>query len=753
MPLPDQLERDAFAQDLERNFSVIAPAGVGKTTAIAERIANFVLRDARTLSEEKTLCKKLVAVTYTEKAAKEIKDRVLANIFKVTECAVLLRKTCMERAELAFFGTIHAFASKFLKEHCAALGLRDDFEIAKNEDSIWAKFLLGFGDALRVIPSAARAAFLCTHSAEKLLIVARECNPCEVRACGELGDPPPVSIGGILAYEGKTNGQRIQQFLQLLREWDDFRSRGEFFPMPDFSEICSGGAFVEFCKGELRNFLLWKKTSANFFVRKIACAYEDFRMTTGKLRYDDLINFAVELLKNPSVIAEIEDDPYRIILDEAQDTDWQQFMLLLGVSQANLRGGVATDGWKNFPDGGHFSMVGDPQQSIYCDRTDVRLYVELHDRMAAFGVATPLTFSVTMRCPEKITAFVNGRFPSIFSDVKFVPLTSKPGSKRSAVKIFKFDGGSEKKDEVRHSAEQTAKLFFGKVPSDFGVGEWSEVAILAPRKDWLLDICQCFATEKEFPAVQTHFSSANDNLAYPVRWLAACLKYVNNSADGREFAGILREIFGIKSTEIINHFKYGDSAECARIDASFAAMRSGRHAVPLAKFLLGILDFFKIFQRIEALHIFPEANLLAAEKRTIELCYCAEASGMNSVEAENFLVEKMAESVEDGKINPLAVQTVTFHKSKGLEWPVVVLPFMFRRRQLSGGAAVKSMPADERLKKLYANECRLLYVACTRAKSELLIVDDSEIFGKNSPANEVSSGMILFGDAPISIDR
>ena len=151
------------------------------------------------LAEEKTLCKKLVAVTYTEKAAKEIRDRVLANLLKKTERATPLRETCIGRVEFAFFGTIHAFASKFLKEHCALLGLGDDFEIATNEDSLWVEFLANFGDPLRVIPGDVRDAFLCAHDVEKLLTEAKNENWTEAYPWSKMGAAPPVAIGNILA--------------------------------------------------------------------------------------------------------------------------------------------------------------------------------------------------------------------------------------------------------------------------------------------------------------------------------------------------------------------------------------------------------------------------------------------------------------------------------------------------------------------------------------------------------------------------
>jgi ATP-dependent exoDNAse (exonuclease V) beta subunit len=293
---------------------------------------------------------------------------------------------------------------------------------------------------------------------------------------------------------------------------------------------------------------------------------------------------------------------------------------------------------------------------------------------------------------------------------------------------------------------QTAELFRGKTFSDFAVGKWADIAILAPRKDWLLDIYKCFSKEEQLPEAQLHFENANGNSASPIRWLSSCLRYINNLADHREFAGILREIFGIKSQEIINHFKYGSSPLCADIDAAFSDMRKERYALPLAKFLLSILDRFKIFQRIGALNIYSKENFSVKIKQTIELCYFAEASGLHIVDAEDFLTKKINALKESEDVNASAVQFVTFHKSKGLEWPVVVLPFLYRRHQLKGNGTSKFLPREGRLFELRNNECRLLYVACTRAKKKLLLVDDSEIFDENLLANTVSSGEILFGN-------
>jgi len=173
--------------------------------------------------------------------------------------------------------------------------------------------------------------------------------------------------------------------------------------------------------------------------------------------------------------------------------------------------------------------------------------------------------------------FVNSKFQNIFSDVKFVPLVTKPNNQEGEVKILKLSKQSTAKADSL--VAQIATLFAGTTPSDFEVNDWSDIAILAPRKDWPMEIYQCFVNDKNLPGVQLHFDGVNDNCASPIRWLTSCLRYINNPADKREFAGILREIFGIKSQEIINYFKSDDSVICTNIDATFfrCAMKDFLH--------------------------------------------------------------------------------------------------------------------------------------------------------------------------------
>src|ERR1700722_18527448 len=95
----------------------------------------------------------------------------------------------------------------------------------------------------------------------------------------------------------------------------------------------------------------------------------------------------------------IRREGWRVILDEAQDTDPKQFAVLVEITRPP---GAAYAAWPGRGDGprpGHFCMVGDLQQSIYGSRADIRNFQR---HMAAFAEKNGgerLVFSVTFRTP------------------------------------------------------------------------------------------------------------------------------------------------------------------------------------------------------------------------------------------------------------------------------------------------------------------------------------------------------------------
>lgn len=738
MRLQDHDARQRFITEIYENFSVIAPAGVGKTTAITNRISNFIINDVKVNDREHSLSKTLVAVTYTEKAAYEIKQRTIIAIDDKCRDYEALRMACHERINSAFFGTIHSFALNFLHTYGHLIGISSEIEVLENDDDIWLSFLEELDDPLSCIPQYLHDDVKRYIDIDKIINDARSCS--NVQSLKKnFQHAPDINFDAILQFVPKSTMTAVIRYQNMIREWLNFCNRGMQYVMPDYKSSCTTQSFLDICDDIFSELNKWKSSMVTNFITEISSRYRQYRIKYGKLRYDDLITCAVELLSNATVVQEIEKLPYRVLLDEAQDTDEQQFRLLLGISQDILRDGICIDIGKNFPEHGHFSMVGDVQQAIYCERADVRFYQYLHKILLEHNCVNDLIFCVTMRCPVAVINFVNKRFKTIFRDINFVPLFARPDAIEGSVDVEKISQNPEIEDPVKIVCGNISNMFLGKTCDDFNVKKWSDIAILAPRKDWLSELYDCCI--KNHIPVQLHDGNVRENIASPLQWLTSCVRYINNPMDRFEFAGILREIFGIPSKEIINYFVYNNSSQCQEIDDMFDHFRRQKNHMTLSKLLFYVIENIQLFERIHCLSLYSDFEWIHEKNRVLELCYFADAQNMTLWDVEELFMSHLSVPANDGLIDENGIQMMTYHKSKGLEWQIVILPFLSRGRQLKAG--IKCDENDRLYDIIYNNECRLLYVACTRAKQRLILCDDSDIFDKNFRAGMVSSLQIL----------
>ena len=104
-----------------RDLFVEAAAGTGKTTALVGRIVGLISAGAGTLN-------RIVAVTFTEKAAGEMKLRLRSEIERARPKATREERGRLDRAleelELARIGTIHSFCGDLLHERPIEAGNR-----------------------------------------------------------------------------------------------------------------------------------------------------------------------------------------------------------------------------------------------------------------------------------------------------------------------------------------------------------------------------------------------------------------------------------------------------------------------------------------------------------------------------------------------------------------------------------------------------------------------------------------------------
>ena len=95
---------------------IVAGAGSGKTKVLTSRIAYII-------KEKKAFPNQILSVTFTNKAAKEMQNRV----------SVILKS---EAIGLSWLGTFHSICAKLLRKHATAAGLTSNFTIIDTDDQI-----------------------------------------------------------------------------------------------------------------------------------------------------------------------------------------------------------------------------------------------------------------------------------------------------------------------------------------------------------------------------------------------------------------------------------------------------------------------------------------------------------------------------------------------------------------------------------------------------------------------------------------
>src|SRR3984893_11999217 len=109
-------EQRLAVETLNGPVLVLAGAGTGKTRVLTTRIAHI-------LATERARPGDILAVTFTNKAAREMKARVGAMVGQIVE-------------GMPWLGTFHSIGAKIIRRHAELVGLKPDFTILDTDDQI-----------------------------------------------------------------------------------------------------------------------------------------------------------------------------------------------------------------------------------------------------------------------------------------------------------------------------------------------------------------------------------------------------------------------------------------------------------------------------------------------------------------------------------------------------------------------------------------------------------------------------------------
>jgi ATP-dependent helicase/nuclease subunit A len=466
--LADQQARDLISTALDETLVVEAAAGTGKTTELVKRI----LRVIETGRAEVT---SLVAVTFTEKAAGELKLRLRQELENARtragdDVTRMRLEGALKNLEEAHVSTIHGFCGDLLRERPVEAGVDPLFTVlteAQARRLYGEAFSAWFQDALQDPPEGVRRSLRRTSRrgwggdidedgpVERLRRAGWELaewrdfpeswtRPDFDREAHIRGLTDAVHAFAAMTAQGSSRDNLYLDTAAARRTSDELRlvmSAGDL----DAAE----SLLVDLAKN--RDFTRARKGSGAYYGKTVSRSqvqeghkalvaaldvfaadadadlaallrdelqgsidrYQALKARAGALDFLDLLGCARNLVKdNRDVRQAFQQRFTRLFVDEFQDTDPLQAELLLLLSADN----PDETNWRQVrPVPGKLFVVGDPKQSIYrFRRADVEIYRQVCDQLHQCG-ARPVQLETSFRSVPNLQHAINTAFAPLMT--------------------------------------------------------------------------------------------------------------------------------------------------------------------------------------------------------------------------------------------------------------------------------------------------------------------------------------------------
>ncbi|RWM89502.1 MAG: ATP-dependent deoxyribonuclease subunit A [Mesorhizobium sp.] len=471
--LADTEARGRILTEFSRTLFVEAAAGTGKTTALVGRIVGLVRIGAGTLD-------RIIAVTFTEKAAGEMKLRLRNEIEKARPVAAPEERNRLDRAlkelELARIGTIHAFCGDLLHERPVEAGIDPLFDVASDEeaDALADEAFEGWFQQVLADPPEGVQRILRRRSGrqsprEQLRSAMQDLrkhrdfperwrrDPFDRNGAIDALIDQLTQLGALTAASSWPDDYLTRNLAEIARFVEE-TTRIEAISGRDYNGIeaelrrlpklrswgWKGAQRTTFgalsrddvlarrdqTKADLDAFIATSDADLAPLLHETLQApivdYEALKAKAGRLDFLDLLIKARDLIRDDAgVRRELQERFTHFFVDEFQDTDPLQaeILFLLAADEPSETNWRAV-----YPIPGKLFLVGDPKQSIYrFRRADVALYEDVKQRLLGVG-AELLHLTTSFRAPRSIQSFVNGAFASAMeagpdaSQASYVPL-------------------------------------------------------------------------------------------------------------------------------------------------------------------------------------------------------------------------------------------------------------------------------------------------------------------------------------------
>lgn len=680
--MPDSTAKGKILRDLNKEqkravtygegpLLIVAGAGTGKTQVITRRIAYLIV-------EKKAKPEEILGLTFTEKAALEMEERVDILVpYGYTEF---------------WISTFHAFGDRVLRENALELGLTPDFQVLSVPEQV---------------------IFFREHLFEF-----------ELSHYRPLGNPTR-HIQALLTLIGRAKDEDItpRDYLEYTRKLEE-----------KVRQNPKDQALKETLAKEKEVALCYKK-------------YQELLAREGKIDFGDQITLTLKLFReHPSVLERYQRRFKYILIDEFQDTNYSQFQLVKLLARVHR----------------NITVVGDDDQSIY--------------KFRGAAISNILGFLDTYPEAHQIVLTRNYRSPQEILDSAYRLIQhNNPDRLEFKNKINKkliAAGEDEAKirflhyDNLLSEAEGVAELIKQKVQT--GGYRWSDFAILVranndadpflrslnmaeipwrfsgneglyDQEEVRLLICFLKSLVNPEDSISLYYLTASEIYRMPIKDLTLCMNYASRkhrplfyvfshlheipelteelSSEGRatierilrELEDYLKQSARSSTGEIL--YQFITRTGFLRRLTQDESRKNERKVKNIARFFEIVQNSTRILEDDRPVQFVPYLDTLIK-------------AGDNP-------------AVSEAELETDAVNILTIHKAKGLEFPVVIMvslinqrfPSVFRREAipLPDDLIRDILPGGDFHRQ---EERRLFYVGMTRAQRELYLTSAEDYGGK-----------------------
>lgn len=810
----------------KRSIAVTAGAGSGKTRVLVGRYLHLL--------EKGYPLRSLVAITFTEKAAREMRSRIRAALELRAAAAANFDDTpkdgyfvdLLAQLDAARISTIHSLCAEILRAHPVEAGLDPNFTVLEEgraaalqaqsveETLAWAAGQPDLATLFATLRDAERglrtllttlikrrldaAALRETTIDDRLAYLERWLDETlRVRADAWLN-----ALDALNQVSARQSDDKLEQARRAVlnqwqavrdgrqaRDWDfvftalvqlrgaidvrggqkanwngnDLNAARE--AMKGLRDFCDAELSAVIDKGSPVRWSCDQQAAALLPALQRALAYtlDDYQRLKDELQaldFDDLEGRATQLLKtHDEVRARWQAELRAVLVDEFQDTNQRQRDLIYALTGFDLAERAQ----------GELFVVGDAKQSIYRFRgADVAVFRQVQSNIAeAKGLSVDL--DVTFRAHQALLDTTNALLAPILGEISdarqpyqipFAPLKAhrrKPQSKSARDPFVELQLGlGEDADQGRAAAASALVTRLQQLHADEGFA-WQDIALLF-RSSTHFEAYEDALERQGVPFVTVAGRGFYDHPE--IRDVLNALAAIADPTDDLALAGLLRSPALSLSDVDLYCLRFDDHQHSRALWTALQELAAQPERDDAARAVNIVTELHDLAGRVNVAEVIKRFFDLTAYRALLSAApggtrlrrnvdkLLADAHRSRLVSLSEFLdyVQTLRDvGAREGEA-PVeaegAVQLMTIHKAKGLEFPVVVIAdaasehhggsdSVLLDEQL--GLLIDLVEADgarpvlwrlgqlNEIAKADAEDKRLLYVALTRAREKLII--------------------------------